>query len=38
MFLYGIGLRFGSYHIYKRKRVSAFIMDETIVQIGDENF
>ena len=30
--------RFGSYHIYKRKRVSAFIRDETIIQIGDENF
>ena len=30
--------RFGSCHIYKRKRVSAFILDETIIQIGDENF
>ena len=30
--------RFGSYHIYKRKRVSAFIIDETIIQIGDEIF
>ena len=30
--------RFGSYHIYKRKRVSAFIIDETVIQIGNQNF
>ena len=30
--------RFGSYQLYKRKRISAFIIDETIIQIGDENF
>ena len=31
--------RFGSYHIYnKRKRVTAFIIDETIIQIGSQNF
>jgi putative transposase len=30
--------RFDSYQIYKRKRVSAFILDETIIQIGNENF
>ena len=30
--------RFGSCQIYKRKRVSAFIIDETIIQIGNENF
>ena len=29
--------RFGSYHIYKRKRVSAFIIDETIIQIGNQH-
>jgi hypothetical protein len=30
---------FGSCHIYnKHRRVSAFIIDETIIQIGDENF
>ncbi|MGD1838544.1 MAG: hypothetical protein ACPKPY_10875 [Nitrososphaeraceae archaeon] len=29
--------RFGSSHIYKRKRVSAFIVDETMIQIGNEN-
>ena len=28
--------RFGSCHIYsKRKRVSAFIIDETVIQIGN---
>ena len=30
--------RFGSCHIYKRKRVSAFIIDETIIQIGNQHF
>ncbi len=30
--------RFAEYPIYKRKRVSAFIIDETIVQIGDHHF
>ena len=30
--------RFGSCHIYKRKRVSAFIIDETIIQIKDCHF
>jgi len=30
--------RFGSCHIYKRKRVSAFIIDETIIQIKDRYF
>ena len=30
--------RFGSYPIYKRKRISAFIIDETAIQIGNENF
>jgi len=30
--------RFGSVHIYKRKRVSAFIIDETIIQIGNQHF
>ena len=29
--------RFGSCHIYKRKRVSAFIIDETIIQIGSHH-
>ena len=27
--------RFGSYQIYKRKRVSAFIIDEIVIQIGN---
>jgi putative transposase len=27
--------RFGSCQIYKRKRVSAFIIDETVIQIGN---
>ena len=30
--------RFGSCIIYKRKRVSAFIIDETIIQIGNHHF
>ncbi|HJU58598.1 MAG TPA: DDE-type integrase/transposase/recombinase, partial [Nitrososphaeraceae archaeon] len=30
--------RFGSLQIYRRKRVSAFIIDETIIQIGNQHF
>ncbi|HEU4483736.1 MAG TPA: DDE-type integrase/transposase/recombinase [Nitrososphaeraceae archaeon] len=30
--------RFGSSQIYKRKRVAAFIIDETIIQIGNHHF
>ena len=30
--------RFGSCQIYKRKRVTAFIIDETIIQIGNQHF
>ena len=30
--------RFGSSQIYKRKRVSAFIIDETVIQIGNQHF
>ena len=30
--------RFGSCKIYKRKRVSAFIIDETVIQIGNHHF
>src|SRR4051794_9692943 len=32
--------RFGSCHIYnnKRKRVSAFVIDETVIQIGDHHY
>jgi putative transposase len=30
--------RFGSCQIYKRKRISAFIIDETIIQIGNKHF
>src|SRR5215207_538136 len=30
--------RFGSLPIYKRKRVTAFIIDETIIQIGNQHF
>ena len=30
--------RFSEYQIYKRKRVSAFIIDETIIQIGNQHF
>ena len=30
--------RFGSLPIYKRKRVSAFIIDETVIQVGSQHF
>ena len=30
--------RFGSPHIYKRKKVSAFIIDETVIQIGNDHY
>ena len=30
--------RFGSLQIYKRKRVSAFIIDETVIQISNPHF
>ena len=30
--------RFGSSKIYKRKRVSAFIIDETVIQVGSQHF
>ena len=37
--LYGIGFRdFGSCNIFKRKRVSAFIIDETVIKIGKHHF
>jgi len=30
--------RFGEYPIYKRKRVTAFIIDETVIQVGNQYF
>jgi putative transposase len=30
--------RFGSSQFYKRKRVTDFIIDETIIQIGNQHF
>src|SRR5574339_237403 len=30
--------RFAEYPIYKRKRVTAFIIDETVIQIGNQHF
>ena len=30
--------KFGSYQIYKRKRVSAFIIDETVIQVGNQKY
>ena len=30
--------RFGSSQIYKRKRVSAFIIDETVIQVGSQKY
>ena len=30
--------RFGEYPIYKRKRVTAFIIDETVIQVANQHF
>lgn len=30
--------RFGSCQIYKRERISAFVVDETVIQIGNSNY
>ena len=30
--------RFGSCNIYNRKRVSAFIIDETVIQVGNQKY
>ena len=30
--------RFAEYRIYKRKRISAFIIDETVIQISSQHF
>src|ERR671919_2876038 len=30
--------KFAEYPIYKRKRVSAFIIDETVIQVGSQHF
>jgi hypothetical protein len=39
MFLFRTGIqRFGSLQAYKRKSVPAFIIDETVIQIGDQHF
>ena len=39
IFLYGTGFKgFAEYPIYKRKRVTAFIIDETVIQIGSQHF
>jgi putative transposase len=38
MFLYGWIQRLDSYQIYKRKRVSAFIIDETVIHVGSQHF
>jgi putative transposase len=34
MSLYGNGLRFGPRHLYRCKKVSVFLIDETMIQIG----
>jgi hypothetical protein len=37
--LYRIGFKgFGSFNIYKRKRIPAFIIDETFIQIGNQKY
>lgn len=28
----------GAYHIYKRKRIYEFVIDETVIQIGNYNY
>ena len=39
MYLYGTGFKdLVHVNIYKRKRVSAFIIDETVIQIGSQHF
>ena len=38
MFVWNWIQRFGTLQIYKRKRVSAFIIDETVIQIGSQHF
>jgi putative transposase len=40
MFLFGTGFKclLHAISIYKRKRVSAFIIDETVIQIGSQHF
>ena len=38
MFLSGIGLSFGSSQIYTKKRISAFIIEESVIQIGNQHF
>jgi hypothetical protein len=30
--------KFAEYPIYKRKRISVFIIDETVIQIGSKHF
>jgi len=30
--------RFAEYPIYKRKRITAFVIDETVIQIGSQHF
>jgi len=30
--------RFAEYSIYKRKRITAFVIDETVIQIGSQHF
>jgi hypothetical protein len=39
MFLSGTEFKgFAEYPIYKRKRISAFIIDENVIQIGSQHF
>ena len=38
MFVWNWIQRFGEYSIYKRKRVTAFIIDETVIQVGNRHF
>jgi putative transposase len=30
--------RFAEYPVYKRKRITAFVIDETVIQIGSQHF
>ncbi|MDR4511017.1 MAG: hypothetical protein MRJ93_04855 [Nitrososphaeraceae archaeon] len=38
MFLFGIGYKIWFLRIYKEKRVTAFVIDETVIQIGNQHF
>ncbi|MDX1371082.1 MAG: hypothetical protein R3321_01345 [Nitrososphaeraceae archaeon] len=38
MFLFGVGFKDWFIAVFRRKIVSAFIKDETIIQVGNQHF